>query len=153
MKKVEITNNKEINDLLKNIRVCNLAMVDIGRPYVVPMNFGYKDEIFYFHGAPFGRKIEVLKTNPDVCVSFFCDEKLNIRTESVACSYSMKYKSILAFGTVVFVDDIIEKKRIMNIIMKHYTDRDDFDYNLPAITNVSIFYLKPDTIKAFRRGY
>lgn len=153
MKKIEITDIKEIDELLSGIKVCNLAMVDNGKPYVVPMNFGYQDGILFFHGAPFGRKIDILKENPDVCVSFYCDEKLNVRTESVACSYSMKYKSVLASGTVVFEDDIIEKKRIMNIIMKHYTGRDDFDYNLPAISNVSIFFLKPKTITAFRRGY
>ncbi len=153
MKKMEIIDKNEIYELISEIKVCNLAMVDNGKPYVLPMNFGFRDGIFYFHGASFGRKVNILETNPNVCVSLFCDEKLNVRTEGVACSYSMKYKSILASGKIVFIDEISEKKRIMNFIMKHYTGRDDFDYNLPAIKNVNIFYLNPDEITAFRRGY
>lgn len=153
MKKFEITSQSEIETIIRSVDVCCLAMSVSDEPYVIPMNFGYNNGIIYFHSAPTGKKYEILKNNTKVCVSFYANEELYFRNEDVACSYSMKYKSVIAKGEVVFVDNIEEKKRIMNIIMKHYTGKEDYDYNHPAINNVFVFYLKPDEITAYKRGY
>jgi uncharacterized protein len=56
-------------------------------------------------------------------------------------------------GCVFFIEDIDEKKAAMNVIMRQYSGRNDFDYNLPAIKNVSLFKLIPDEITAYKRGY
>jgi hypothetical protein len=153
MKKVPITRFAEVEEIFKKEQVCTMAMVDEGMPYAVPMNFGYSDGFLYFHGAPVGKRIDIFKKNPNVCVSFYSDAVMNLRHEKVACSYSMKFRSVLVFGALEEVIDIDEKKDIMNIIMKHYTDRDDFSYNIPAITNVQMFKLKVDNYTAQKRGY
>jgi nitroimidazol reductase NimA-like FMN-containing flavoprotein (pyridoxamine 5'-phosphate oxidase superfamily) len=153
MKKFELTSREEIDEIISKCTVCSLAMVDNGKPYCVPMNFGYDNGIIYLHGAPFGRKIDVLKKNLDVCISFYSDEILNVRHENVACSYSMKFKSVLAHGQVVFVNDLDEKARILNVVMRNYSGRDDFSYSKPALEGVCIFYVKPTEITAFKRGY
>ncbi len=153
MKKIEITDKIAIKEIIDSTDVCTLALIDGEKPYCVPMNFAYCDEIVYFHGAPFGRKIEALNKNQEVCIAFYSEEKLNVRNENVACSYSMKYKSVLAEGKIVFVEDYDEKIRILNIIMKKYSGRDDFKYSKPAIDNVNVFYLKPENVTAYRRGY
>lgn len=153
MKKFEIKEKNEIDEIINNARVCTMALIDEGKPYCVPMNFGYHDGLIYLHGGPDGRKIKALTKNPEVCLSFFTDEKLNVRHENVACSYSMKYKSVLAHGSIVFVTDIDEKARILNIVMKNYCGRDNFTYNKPALEGVCVFYVKPDEITAFKRGY
>lgn len=153
MKKYEITDRGAIFDIIDRVKVCSLAMLDNGKPYTVPMNFGHKDGIIYFHSGTYGKKMDILKTNPEVCVSFYADEELNGRHKDVACSYSMKFRSVLMHGKVEHVNNIDEKIEMMNIIMKHYTGRDDFSYNQPAIDNVSIFYLDPEKITAFKKGY
>ncbi len=153
MKKFQITEKSEIEEIINNAVVCTMSLIDEGKPYCVPMNYGYDDGIIYLHGAPFGRKIDALKKNPEVCLSFYTDEALNVRHENVACSYSMKFKSVLAHGSVVFVDDNDEKARILNIVMKNYSGRDDFTYNKPALDGVCIFYVKPEELTAFKRGY
>lgn len=153
MKKFEITEITEIEKIIKESQVCNVSMNNNGEPYVIPMNFGYKDGIIYFHSAPNGKKIDLLKNDPSVCVSFYIGADLNVRHENVACSYSMKFKSVLAHGKIEFVEDIDKKKQMMNIIMKHYSGRDDFEYSNPAINNVCIFFLEPKTITAYNRGY
>ncbi len=153
MKKFEVTEQSEIGNIIDNAAVCTMALIDDGKPYCVPMNFGFHDGLIYLHGAPFGRKIDALKKNPEVCLSFYTDEELNVRHENVACSYSMKYKSVLVHGSVVFVTDNDEKARILNIVMKNYCGRDDFSYNKPALEGVCVFYVKPEEITAFKRGY
>lgn len=154
MKKIKLDKKNEIEEIiLSSNGVCSLSMIDNGKPYCIPMNFGYDSGIIYFHGAPNGRKIEVLNNNPDVCVSFYSNAELNVRHENVACSYSMKFKSVLAHGKISFVDDVKEKQRIMNIIMKNYSGRDNFVISKPALENVNMFYLEPTEVTAFSRGY
>ena len=153
MKKVEITDHNEIAAIINSANTCTLAMVDDGKPYCVPMNFAYDNGVLYFHCAPFGRKIDILNINPQVCVSFFSDELLNIRHKDVACSYSMKFQSVLFNGKVVFITDNAEKEKVLNLVMKKYAGRADFKYSKPALDNVNAFYLKPDEITAFKRGY
>ncbi len=153
MKKFEIQSVEEIKSILDSTDACTLSMVDGDKPYCVPMNFGYADGKVYFHGAPFGRKLEILKKNPHVCISFYSDQSLHIRHENVACSYSMKFKSVLMHGKVQFVEDNDEKARILNIVMKKYSGRDDFCYSKPALDNVNVFYVEPTEVTAFKRGY
>jgi uncharacterized protein len=129
-----------------------MAMVDNGKPYVVPMNFGYHDGVFYLHSGHTGKKMEILRKNPDVCLSLDIDSELNVRHENVACSYSMKYKSVIAHGKVEFVEDEQLKVEFMNLIMKHYCGRDDFQYSKPAISNVMIMIVKPVEICGHNRG-
>ena len=49
-----------IEEVIARAPVCRLALSDNGEPYVVPMNFGYSDGVLYFHGAPNGRKIDII---------------------------------------------------------------------------------------------
>ena len=134
---------KEITDIIDKCDACFLAMVDPdGLPYVVPMNFGYEEGIIYLHSAKTGRKIDILKNNPETCMAFSTDHKLFSRHETVACSYGMDYRSVLAFGKVVFIEDYDEKVRALNIIMRKYTGK-EFSYNAPAVNNVEVYKVIP----------
>jgi hypothetical protein len=153
MKARVITFQPQIDDIISKCEVCNLAMVDAhNRPYVVPMNFGYKDGVIYFHSAPTGKKIDLLKKHPDVAISFSTNHKLYMQNENVACSYGMSYQGVFAFGKVEFIEDYDQKVDALNIIMKQYSER-DFTYNRPAVVNVCVFIVKVDqfTGKEFGR--
>lgn len=133
----------EVYQIINSCEVCVVGMIDLeGNPYVLPFNFGYKEGKLYIHSGPEGKKIEIWKSNPNVCVSFSSDYKMNIRHENVACSYSMKYKSVLIFGRVEPITDLDEKVRTLNIIMEKYSGRSDFDYSKPALENVSVFEIR-----------
>ncbi|MFA8449717.1 MAG: pyridoxamine 5'-phosphate oxidase family protein [Bacteroidales bacterium] len=138
----KIFNIEEIIEIIQKCEYCNMAMVDLdGMPYVIPMNFGYKDNFIFFHSGPNGKKINCLKNNPNICLSFSTDHKLRFQNEGVACSYSMKFNSTLLNGVAEFVENREEKIQALNIIMAHYADR-EFKYSEPAIKNVVIFKMK-----------
>ncbi len=153
MKKELIVNHHKIKEIILNAKNCVISMVDNGIPYCIPMNFGYENEIFYFHGALYGKKYNILKTNPNVCLTLYTNTALNIRHAEVACSYSLKFKSVVAIGKVEFVENNEEKAKFLNIIMKNYTNRDDFQYSMPSLEGVSVFFLKPTELTAYKRGY
>lgn len=134
-----ITVEAEIFEIIGKARWCHVAMVDPqGKPYLLPMNFGFRDGVIYLHGAQHGKKIDCLKNNPEVCINFSIDHELRYQHEDVACSYSMKYRSVLAYGKVEFIEDPEEKTAALDIIMSQYTGR-PFRYNPPSIKEVCCF--------------
>ncbi len=125
--------------MIGRCRFCHMAMADAsGMPYVLPMNFGYRNGIIYLHGSRHGRKIDILNIRPDVCLNFTTDHVLRYQSEHVACSWSMKYRSVLCYGKVEFLDDPDEKIRALDIIMAQYSDL-SFRYNPPAIREVHVW--------------
>jgi uncharacterized protein len=142
-----------IRSIIDKCEACYVGMVDLeGRPYVLPFNFGFDDGVIYLHSAQEGKKIDVLKNNPEVCVAFSTDHELFHRHEPVACSYGMKYRSVLAHGTVVFIEDYAEKERVLNIFMRKYAGR-DFSYNEPAVNNVCIYKVEVTKFEGKESGY
>jgi len=153
MRKKFVTNEKEIEEIILTAQTCYLAMVDENNlPYVVPMNFGFQNGTFYLHSGLPGKKMSILQKNNHICLALDIDSKLHVVSENTACSYSMKYKSVIAHGKIKFIENYDEKVEGMNIIMKHYIDK-EFTYNKPAIDNVAVFTLKPTEITAINRGY
>ncbi|MDZ7743498.1 MAG: pyridoxamine 5'-phosphate oxidase family protein [Bacteroidota bacterium] len=153
MKNRELTFKPELEEIIRKCDFCNLAMVDEeGKPYVLPMNFGYHEEVIYLHSARQGRKIDILKKNPEVCISFSTDHKLNWVNEEVACSWSMKYKSVLAYGKVEFIDDMNDKREALDHIMANYSDR-KFSYNDPSVRDVQPFKVIIERMDGRAYGY
>ena len=153
MKKRDLTFKPELERIIRKCEICNLAMVDeSGFPYVLPMNFGFEGDYIYFHSAPAGRKIDIIKNNPNVCISFSADEQIRWVNEEVACSWGMKYRSVLAYGEVEIVDDFEKKEEALKIIMSNYSDR-EFTFNAPAVRDVFVFRVKIEKLHGRALGY
>ncbi len=134
-----ITLQRDIDEIIGKCQVCYVGMVDENNlPYVVPFNFGYREGVIYLHSALEGKKMTTLKNNPEVCIVFSADHKLHAQSEQVACSYSMHYRSVQAFGSVEFIEDREQKMEILNIIMANYAER-EFHYNEPSLREVSTY--------------
>ena len=114
----EITDRKDIDDIIRRCRVCRLAMFDDGQPYIIPLNFGYDGRFLYFHTAPEGRKINIIKGNNRV--SFEFDILHDIVTAEQACKWGAKYESVMGSGTAEIVDDLEAKKEALQLIMRQY---------------------------------
>lgn len=152
MYSTEIVKQQDIDSVINSTEVCYVGMVDGDEPYVLPFNYGYDGEYIWLHSGKAGRKHDIFSKNSKVCIAISTNHELHFRHEQVACSYSMKFKSIVINGVVEYVSDYDEKIKGMNIIMKHYTKK-EFPYNKPAIDNVEIFKVKIERISARQRGY
>lgn len=153
MKNRPITTRAEQESIISRCQICNIAMAEAdGKPYVIPMNFGFDGEFVYFHGSATGKKVDVLKANPEVCISFSTDHELRYVNEEVACSWSMKYRSVLVYGQAEFVTDPEEKIKILNIVMAHYAAR-EFEFNAPAVREVMVFRVKIEKMEGRVYGY
>ena len=145
-RKVLYEDLEKIEEIMKKCDACFVGMADENnQPYVVPFNFGYKDKCIYLHSAQNGKKMDILRKNNKVCVSFSTDHQIAFQHPDVACSYLLKYRSVQAFGHVEFIEDPAEKVKVMNIIMQKYSGR-DFKYGPPAIKEVACYKVVIDKI-------
>ncbi len=130
-----ITNPDEIASILRSASLCQLAMLDEGKPYVVPLNYGYRDGNLYFHSAPEGRKIRVLSQNPEVCFSIVAKHEL-IPAER-ACSWTTQYASVTGTGRASIVTDREGKEKGLEILMAQYSD-DAYDFSEEDLAGVVV---------------
>ena len=117
-KEREITDPAEIEKIIKQTRVCRVGLVDGDEPYVVPVCFGYENNAFYFHCAPEGRKLELIKRNNKVCVEI--DADVEITTAEKPCGWSTRYRSVIGVGRAYILEDEAEKTHGLTVLMRQF---------------------------------
>ncbi|MCP3952367.1 MAG: pyridoxamine 5'-phosphate oxidase family protein [Desulfobacterales bacterium] len=131
----EIKDKDKIEEIVQDAQVCHLALAGNGQPYVVPLNFGYRDEVVYFHSARQGRKIDMLAANPRVCLEF--STVLELVQGETSCDWGQRFKSVIAFGNARLIEDETEKREALDIIMGHYGGQGgDYSDNKLKVTAV-----------------
>lgn len=108
----------EIEGLLASAVVGRLGTCLDGRPYVVPLNYFYRDGRVYFHSRHGGRKLENLVANPRVC--FEVDEVREVVRGETCSSYTCRYRSVIAEGEARIVEDPEEKRRLLDWLVSKY---------------------------------
>ncbi len=146
---MQTLNHTDLDVIEAIIRKCNICFIGVvdpdHKPYVLPMNYGYKNKVIYLHSAPEGRLIDIIENNNNICITFSTDNELVFQHPEVACSYRMKSKSVVAMGKVEFIEDMDEKREALNILMKTYSQK-EFKYNDPAVRNVKIWKVAVEEI-------
>lgn len=149
-KEKEITDKREIEQIFKDAQVCRLGLYDGNSPYIVPLNFGYKENTLFFHSALAGRKIDILKKNPGVC--FEIDIPGKTISSDKACNWSMAFLSIIGEGKVIFINNETEKINALNVIMGHYSDKNEWDFNKKMVEKTLVFKVDIDKISVKKSG-
>jgi len=117
-KEREILDKRIYLEILKNGKFSTISMCRNDEPYIVTLSYGF-DEInncLYFHSAQNGLKLEFLKENQKVCGTILEDLGYVKR----ACSH--KYRSIVFWGDMTFVEILDEKKHAFDIMLTHLED-------------------------------
>ncbi len=121
----EINDVEGIKDILDLCKTACIAMIDGDMPYVIPLSYGYEMEenrfVLYFHCAKEGRKIDILKRNPEVCFTIFSEgEPIFVETP---CNSGYYYSSIVGNGVVEFIDDSVERRHALSKMFAHQSGR------------------------------
>ncbi len=148
-KEKEIVGKKEIEAVIKSCQVCRLAINDGEYPYIVPLNFGYKEGVLYFHGAMKGKKLSLLEK--DSHAAFEMDTKLKIVDADEACDWSMIFQSVLGRGRISMIDSPEEKKKSLSIIMAQYSDK-TFDLPEKTINGTAVYKLTIEEMTGKQAG-
>jgi len=146
----EITDKKEIESIIQRANVCRIGLSENNIPYVIPVNFGYKSNRIYFHSAPMGKKIDILKNNNNICFEIDIDHELFISDN--ICNSSMKYRSVIGFGKAFLINNIEEKRDAFNIITNHYITGNSHEYNERLLKKIAIVKIEIDSMTGKKSG-
>jgi [ribosomal protein S5]-alanine N-acetyltransferase len=143
-KNQEITDKKIVEEIISESQICRIAMTDNGRPYLLPFNYGYRDNCIYIHSAPEGKKIDLLKKNNYVC--FETEQKAVIIKQDQACNWATVYRSVMGYGTIEIITDSKEKQKGLEIIMAHNGAPDNIYFEKKQVDNIVILKLTIEEI-------
>ncbi|HOW64755.1 MAG TPA: pyridoxamine 5'-phosphate oxidase family protein [Candidatus Paceibacterota bacterium] len=118
----EITDPRQIDEIIRDSLVCRVAMAKDNAPYVVPMSFGYDGAAIYLHTAPGGKKVECFEANPQVCFEFERNVELR-RNPQIACKWSFNFESVIGYGTISELAELAQKEHALNEIMRQYSGK------------------------------
>jgi len=113
-KKKEVTDKKIIEEILKKAIFCHLAMTDGDQPYIVPLNYGYKDNALYIHCATQGMKLDLIRKNPKVAFNITLD------AEYLEGLLTMRYRSVSGTGKACIIEDEEGKRSALNCMTGHF---------------------------------
>jgi len=112
-KEKEITDDREILDIMKNGRFTSISMSKQNEPYIITLSYGY-DQVknaLYFHCGE-GQKIDFIKSNPYVCGTIIEDN--GYQEDCIQAFRSVVYR-----GKITIITEIEEKKHGFVILIDH----------------------------------
>jgi nitroimidazol reductase NimA-like FMN-containing flavoprotein (pyridoxamine 5'-phosphate oxidase superfamily) len=138
----EITDINDKMAIIEQCKFCRMGLCEENNPYIIPLNYGYTYEneklTLFFHSAVEGKKIEIIKKNKNACFEVDCDTEL-IEGNS-PCEYGYKFKSIIGFGEIIFLETNDEKSYGLKQLMKHQTGRETLhNFSENELKNVCVF--------------
>lgn len=137
----EVTDFRTMVDIMERCRVCRLALNDAPVPYLLPVNFGMEVRdgtvLLYFHGAPEGRKYELMEKDPRAGFEMDCETVLC--SDRAAGNCTMAYQSVIGWGDIDFLEGE-EKVRALDLLTAHYHP-EGFDYDKGVIPATRVYRL------------
>lgn len=135
----QVTDIDEIIKILDSAKVLHLGLCVDNEPYVVPMNYGYTMDgeklTIYLHGARRGKKLDMMRANPNVFFELCCD--IVPFEGEVACKYGITYSSVMGKGVAHIVEDMEEKRHGLSVLMKTQTGKDfSFEDRMAEVVSV-----------------
>ena len=133
-----------LEDVLRRGRVLHLGLQDGDVPYVVPVNYGFAVEadkrVLYFHGAQEGKKLDVLRRNPNAAFCVDLDQGVN-RGET-SCAWSCSYESVMGQGVVTELQSPEDKYRGLACILAQYAPEEPFSAPEQVLERTAVLRLE-----------
>ncbi len=87
--------------------LCHVGYVIDGQPYVTPTCYWREGDKLYWHGSSASRMLRTLETGVPVCLTVSMLDGLVLARSGFHSS--INYRSVMAYGTAMVVDDADEK--------------------------------------------
>jgi nitroimidazol reductase NimA-like FMN-containing flavoprotein (pyridoxamine 5'-phosphate oxidase superfamily) len=112
----QLNDSDEIEQLLASVRIMTVACCLKNEPYLFTVDFVWEPQTrqLWFHSATEGRKMDILKANPRVCVTVV-EDRGYIEGE---CDHA--YRSLILDGEANVVTDLAEKRRALELLARKH---------------------------------
>lgn len=148
-KEREITDRKEIDQIISLGKVMHLALSDNNLPFLIPVFYAYDGTSLYFHSAKAGTKIDILKRNNNVCFEISVDN--GIVESDMACDFEAKHRTVIGFGKAQFVESEDDKIAVLDRIVSQFTDK-KFEYPKGNLHATAVIRIDIESIKGKKHG-
>lgn len=123
-----------------------------GYGYGIPLNYILEGDSLYFHGAPEGYKLDVIRANGRVSFCVVGD------TQVIPDKFTTNYASVLVFGHITIVEEDEERLHALRLLVGKYSaDFQDISekyiagsFGRTAILRLDIEHLSGKTKRASR---
>jgi len=146
-----ITDVAELHRILDEASVLRLAMVDEGRPYVVPLNFAREGDTLWMHCAAAGRKLKCLRRDSGVCVEVDHLFAIVEGSDSDPCSgWTTRFESVIGFGTAEIVGDEQDRIRGLLTIMRKFSGRGEWAFSEEMLGKTAVLRVRLQSLTGKR---
>lgn len=134
------TDPEVIAKVLDQCQTLHLGLVDEGRAYIVPLNYGWTEEnghyTLYAHSAGEGRKVDLIAPGAEVGFEMECG--IEYFSAETACGWGNHFQSIIGEGHASLVTDAEEKRAGLTALMAHYAKRTDLVFDNALVDRVQV---------------
>jgi len=142
-----VPNNAECERMLAAMPVGVLVMCRDGEPYAVPINHAYADGRLYFHCAPEGKKLDMIRANPRVC--YVVNRDFGERDGPLDPRQCHgHWESVIASGTARAMEDREELRAAFTIFLASFDS--EFQVSEKALDTTSGIILEIESMTARR---
>ena len=148
-----IQDPQQIEAILAKAKFIRLALSDpeTSSPYLVPLSFGYKDNVIYLHGSPKGKKIDIIRKNNKVC--FEADIETEVLTADDPCKYNVRYRSVIGHGQAYFVEDYYQKVEGLSVLSEHYGKKGPFEFEEWKVNRLCVIKIEIEKMTGKESGF
>ncbi len=136
--------SRDYAGILKKCKIMRLGLCGNGFPYIVPMNFGYDFDdtaiTLYLHGAREGKKLDLIRENPNACFEMDCSFEL--KYDAAKDSYTSYYECLMGFGQIEIVEAFDEKQSALIKIMEHQCGEGIYEFDEKTVNAVAILRMR-----------
>jgi nitroimidazol reductase NimA-like FMN-containing flavoprotein (pyridoxamine 5'-phosphate oxidase superfamily) len=156
-----ITDPVRMDAMLSKSKVCRIAFAVHDEPYLVPLSFGAADQIgdtmefnesrrcflargqracrIYLHTAQSGRKLDMARVQPRVCIEI--EGRTEILPSETSCKWSVEYESVIGYGNLVEIKDPDEKRAGLECIMRQHGAAGDIEFPQGMVERTGVLRL------------
>jgi uncharacterized protein len=149
-----VTDKARLESMLAAADSCRLGFAVGGEPYVVALCFGHEWRgdlpVLYFHCAREGRKLDMMRANPRVCIQLDCRRETTSADEP--CGWSMRYESLVSYGILEEVEVEAERRAGLDLVMRHYGWDGKGAYAEKALAATAVLRLTLDELVGKAKG-
>ncbi len=146
----QITDQKELNEILLKNHICRIALSDNNTPYIIPVNYGYDEKYIFIHSAVEGHKLDIIRKNNKVC--FEITDSIDIVAAESACDFGTKFRSVIGFGKIKIVSDSDRKINALRTIMHQHTKKNLWNFNEISVSKIVILEIKIESLTGKKSG-
>ncbi len=105
--------------ILDSGKICHVGITVDDQPFVIPMAYARKDDSIYLHGALNSRLCKTLASGVKACVTVTHLDGLVLARSTF--HHSINYRSVVAFGTAIEIQNEEEKNLALDAIVEFLT--------------------------------